>query len=153
MIPHLRFIRCKINIEPQTFFDIDYVLNCIASKLLRPLQDSEHFPRSLFCVLIFLCYQMISWFQMFVIQTSILNTNLLWTLLIYIYEQENYCVKFHAFLLRTWYNLEYLIMNKNHIGLVFFCNVVLYLSRWNKWISFEEEDALCRFLSLIFETV
>ena len=43
-------------------------LNYIGLKLLQLLQDLVHFHHSLFCLLISLGYQIISWFQVLIIQ-------------------------------------------------------------------------------------
>ena len=45
---------------PQTFVDIDYLLNYIGLKLLQPIQDSVHTLHSLYYLLLFLYYQIIS---------------------------------------------------------------------------------------------
>ena len=37
---------------PQTFVDINYILNYIELKLLQPPKDSVHFLNSLLCLLI-----------------------------------------------------------------------------------------------------
>ena len=53
---------------PETFVDIDYLLNHIGLKLLQLFQDSVHFHHLLLCLLTF-CFrcQINSWFQAFVI--------------------------------------------------------------------------------------
>ena len=44
---------------PQTFVNIDYLLNYLGVKLLQLLQDAACFLHSLFCLLFFYCYKVI----------------------------------------------------------------------------------------------
>ena len=117
------------------------------------------------CLIIFLCYQIISWFQGFVFLAYI--HLLFWAL---IFSLSCLCVlnrrisgECFMFLCCTQYNLEYVILNMNrpavptHHSMLevlswvyFFCSVFWFFSICNRYTNCEEQHVYLSFSNLIF---